>query len=147
MREAMAKCVFQVLAFRRGSMCAWSNLETGISPEGAVSLVLSMYIGLYIIITQTLTWHPFSHIPVARENQPWCLRPVDSLQVIDKKGVLFGGVSVVVLCAHHHNVNGAKVKAIPAMNNSYLGECKPIEAWERKQFLIIYTLIFPRSDV
>ena len=36
------------MTFRRGSICAWRSLETGISPDGSVSLVLSMYIGLRV---------------------------------------------------------------------------------------------------
>lgn len=32
----------------------------------------------------------------------------------DKERVLLGGVPVVMFCAHHNNVNGAKIEAIPS---------------------------------
>ena len=53
------------------------------------------------------------YVPMAREYQPWCLGTVDGLKMADKERVLFGAVPVVMLCAHHHNMNGAKIKAIP----------------------------------
>ena len=114
---AKACCEYVVHTFNSGSICCCKSLETGISPDGFVSLVLSMYIGLCTQQPITVDVYLLGWIttqPVSWEYEPRRPCSVDSLEVLDKEVVLGRVASIVVLSAHHHNVNAAKVEPIPS---------------------------------
>lgn len=137
------------LTCNSGSICWIISRETGISPDGSVSFVLSTYIGLHDNISIanhtnltrgsiiTLILHTllslglcsiimqscillYSIVPVSRENEPRCPCPVYSLKMVVEEGPLPRSIAVVMLSAHHHHMNRAKVKSIPVTVISWL---------------------------
>lgn len=61
---------------------------------------------------------------MSRENQPWCLGPVDSFQMVDKKRVLLRPHGEVMLRAHHHEMDTAIVKTIPIESSNETHLCE-----------------------
>ena len=57
---------------------------------------------------------------MSRENEPWCPCSVYTPKMVVKKGPLPGRIAVVMLSAHHHHMDRAKVKSIPIMVTNLL---------------------------